>query len=60
MEPIEIDSHRFTCQLHADAPAAREVPPGSILRIHCRSAADRLVGLLERHGATYRVTRVWR
>jgi len=44
MEPIEIDSHRFTCQLHADAPAAREVPPGSILRIHCRSAADRLVG----------------
>ena len=41
---IEIPSDRFTCELSADAAPAIEVPPGSVLRIHCRSAADRFVG----------------
>ncbi len=41
---IEIDSGKFTCELSAGAAAAHEVAPGSTLRVHCRSAADRLVG----------------
>jgi len=44
MDIIEIDSDKFTCELAADAAPAVEVPPGSTLRIHCRSAADRLIG----------------
>lgn len=43
-EPIRISSDRFVCELSADAPAAIEVAPGSVLEVHCRSAADRLVG----------------
>ena len=44
MDVIEIGSDRFTCDLSAGTPAAVEVAPGSTLRVHCRSAADRLVG----------------
>jgi len=36
----------------------RRLGPGVVL-VPVR-AADRLIGLLERHGATYRVTKVWR
>ncbi|MHC4715518.1 MAG: acetamidase/formamidase family protein [Planctomycetota bacterium] len=43
MDVIEIGSDRFTCELSAGAAPAVEVPPGSTLRIHCRSAADRFV-----------------
>ena len=41
---IRIDSDRFVCDLAADAPAAMEVPPGAMLEVRCRSAADRFVG----------------
>ena len=41
---IRVDSAKFVCELACDAPAAVEVPPGATLEIHCRSAADRLVG----------------
>jgi len=43
-DAIRIDSDAFVCELAADAPAAVEVPAGSMVEIHCRSAADRLVG----------------
>ncbi|MBL7062641.1 MAG: nucleotidyltransferase domain-containing protein [Anaerolineae bacterium] len=36
----------------------RRLGPGVVLVL--ARAADRLIGLLERHGATYRVTKVWR
>jgi amidase len=41
---VRIGSDAFVCELACDTPAAVEVPPGSTLAIHCRSAADRLVG----------------
>ncbi len=41
---IEIDASNYVCELSAETPPAVEVPPGSTLRIRCRSAADRLVG----------------
>lgn len=44
MAEIEIASDRFVCELSADAEPLIEVPPGSVLRIHCRSACDRDVG----------------
>jgi len=44
MDAIEIGSERFTCELSAGAAAAVEVAAGSVLRIHCRGACDRLVG----------------
>ena len=44
MKAIEITSEAFTCELAADAPGAVEVAPGSTLRIHCRNAADRMIG----------------
>ncbi len=44
MAPIEITSGAFVCDLSADTPAAVEVKPGSTVRVHCRSACDRLVG----------------
>jgi amidase len=44
MKAVEIDSEKFVCELASDAPAAHEVAPGSTLRVHCRSAADRLIG----------------
>ena len=44
MDAIEIGSERYTCELSADAAAAVEVAPGSVLRAHCRSACDRIIG----------------
>ncbi|MFP4057970.1 MAG: acetamidase/formamidase family protein [Candidatus Brocadiia bacterium] len=45
MEPLDVSSERFVCRLAADAEPALEVEPGTVLRIHCRHACDRLVGL---------------
>jgi len=44
IDTIDVPSDRYTCELSADAVPAVEVPPGSVLRVHCRSAADRLIG----------------
>ena len=44
MSTTRIGSEAFVCELGAETPAAVEVPSGSTLEIHCRSAADRLVG----------------
>ena len=41
---LRIDSGAFVCELSADTPPAVEVPAGATLAIHCRSAADSLVG----------------
>jgi len=41
---MTIDSENFVCELAAKTPPAVEVPPGSTLRIACRSALDRAVG----------------
>jgi len=44
MDRLRIDSDAFVCELAADTPAAAKVPAGAVLEVHCRSAADRLVG----------------
>jgi len=44
MSVIDISSDRFVCELPAGAAPAVEMPPGAMLRVHCRSAADREVG----------------
>jgi len=41
---IDIPPDAYRCELSADTPAAVEVPAGATLRVHCRSACDRLVG----------------
>jgi len=42
---IQIGSDKYVCEVSADAPAAVEVPAGSLLRVHCRGACDRITGV---------------
>ena len=44
MEPIRVGSDGFVCELSAGAEPVREVPPGSLLVVHCRNALDFAVG----------------
>lgn len=44
MDALEIGSGQYLCDIAADSPAVVEVQPGQELRVHCRSAIDRVVG----------------